>query len=55
NRIKIDRRHQEEKYKRDALNIDLSELVDKSRQYAKVFKDFQEAIRENEELLSRSQ
>ncbi|CAF1187164.1 unnamed protein product [Adineta steineri] len=55
NRIKIDRRHQEEKYKRDALNIDLSELVDKSRQYAKVFKDFQEAIRENEELLSKSQ
>ncbi|UJR25743.1 hypothetical protein I4U23_007093 [Adineta vaga] len=54
NRIKIDRRQQEEKFKRDALNIQLAQLVDKARQYAKVFKDFQEAIQENEYLLSTS-
>jgi len=42
NRFKIERRQQEEKHKRDGLNIQLSELVDKARQYAKVTKDFQE-------------
>jgi ATP adenylyltransferase/5',5'''-P-1,P-4-tetraphosphate phosphorylase II len=40
--LKIERRQQEEKAKRDSLNIQLSQLVDKSRQYAKVLKDFQE-------------
>ncbi len=42
NRVKIERRQQEERSKRDALNIQLAQLVDKARQYAKVFKDFQE-------------
>ncbi len=42
NRFKIERRQQEEKVKRDGLNIQLSQLVDKARQYAKVLKDFQE-------------
>ena len=44
NRIKIDRRQQEEKLKRDGLNVQLAQLVDKARQYAKVYKDFQEVI-----------
>ncbi len=42
NRLKIERHQQEEKSKRDGLNIQLSQLVDKTRQYAKVLKDFQE-------------
>jgi hypothetical protein len=42
NRIKIERRQQDEKSKRDGLNIQLAQLVDKARQYAKVLKDFQE-------------
>ena len=42
NRVKIERRQQEEKSKRDLLNIQLAQLVDKARQYAKVLKDFQE-------------
>ncbi len=42
NRVKIERRQQEERSKRDGLNIQLAQLVDKARQYAKVFKDFQE-------------
>lgn len=44
NRMKIERRQQEEKSKRDSLNIQLSELVDKARQYAKVLRDFQEVF-----------
>jgi len=50
NRLKIERRQHEEKAKRDELNIQLAQLVDKARQYTKVLKDFQEAIRENESL-----
>lgn len=42
NRLKIEKRQAEEKSKRDSLNIELSQLVEKARQYAKVFKDFQE-------------
>jgi hypothetical protein len=42
NRVKIEGRQQEERSKRHALNIQLAQLVDKARQYAKVFKDFQE-------------
>ncbi len=41
-RLKIERHKQEEKAKRDGLNIQLTQLVDKGRQYAKVLKDFQE-------------
>ena len=40
-REKIERRHQEEKGKRDTLQIRYSQLIDKARQYAKVLKDFQ--------------
>ncbi|CAF0803084.1 unnamed protein product [Rotaria sp. Silwood1] len=54
-RFKIEQRRQEEKSKRDALNIQLAQLVDKARQYTKVLKDFQEVIRENEYLTSRSE
>ena len=42
NRLKIERRQQEEKSKRDTLNIQFTQLIEKARQYAKVFKDFQE-------------
>ncbi|CAF1612104.1 unnamed protein product [Adineta ricciae] len=54
NRLKIERRQQEEKSKRDTLNIQFTQLIEKARQYAKVFKDFQEAIRENEYLSTQS-
>ncbi|UJR23182.1 hypothetical protein I4U23_026201 [Adineta vaga] len=53
-RLKIERRQQEEKSKRDTLNIQFTQLVEKARQYAKVLKDFQEVIRENEHLTSKS-
>ncbi|CAF2041245.1 unnamed protein product [Rotaria magnacalcarata] len=53
NRIKIEQRQQEEQSKRDGLHIQLAQLVDKARHYAKVLKDFQEAIRENESLTSK--
>ncbi|CAF4237405.1 unnamed protein product, partial [Rotaria magnacalcarata] len=42
NRIKIEQRQQEEQSKRDGLHIQLAQLVDKARHYAKVLKDFQE-------------
>ena len=42
NRVRTERRQQEEKSKRDLLNIQLAQLVDKARQYAKVLKDLQE-------------
>lgn len=42
NRVKVERRQQEEKSKRDFLNTQLSQLIEKARQYAKVLKDFQE-------------
>ena len=43
-RVKIERRQQEEKSKRDTLNIRLAQLVDEARKYAKVLKDFQEVM-----------
>ncbi len=42
NRSKIDKRQQEEKSKRDVLNTQLTQLIEKARQYAKLLKDFQE-------------
>jgi hypothetical protein len=69
NRTKIERRQQDEKSQRDTLKTRLAQLIDKSRQYAKVLKDFQEVnrldknfidnidaqvIRENEYLTSKS-
>ena len=41
-RVKIERRQQDEKSKRDGFNVNLAQLVDKARQYAKVLKDFQQ-------------
>lgn len=38
----IENRQVEEKAKRDTLNQQLSQLIEKARQYAKVLKDFQE-------------
>ncbi|CAF3800832.1 unnamed protein product [Adineta steineri] len=54
NRTKTEKRQQGEKSKRDILNIQFQQLIEKARQYAKVLKDFQEAIRENEHLTSKS-
>lgn len=45
NRGRIERRQVEEKTKRDLLNNQFTQLIDKARQYAKVTKDFQEVIR----------
>ena len=44
NRGRIERRQVEEKTKRDLLNNQFTQLIDKGRQYAKVMKDFQEVI-----------
>ncbi|CAF3658000.1 unnamed protein product [Rotaria socialis] len=52
-RMKIEQRQQKEKSKRDTLKIQFAQLIEKARQYAKVLKDFQEAIRENEHLTSK--
>ena len=41
-RTKTEKRQHEEKFKRDHLNAQLSQLIEKARQYAKVLKDFQE-------------
>lgn len=41
-RLKIERRQLEEKGRRDGLTIQLTQLVDKARQYTKVLKDFQD-------------
>lgn len=41
-RSKIERHQLEEKNRRDGLTIQLTQLVDKARQYAKVLKDFQD-------------
>jgi hypothetical protein len=41
-RVRIERRQQEEKSKRDVLNTQLTQLIEKARQYAKLLKDFQE-------------
>ena len=43
-RMRIERRQQEEKSKRDTLNIRFAQLIEEARRYAKVLKDFQEVI-----------
>ncbi|CAL8265932.1 unnamed protein product [Lota lota] len=53
NRIKMEKKKQENKMRRDQLNDDYLELLDKQRLYFKTVKDFKEACRKNEMLLSK--
>ncbi|KAM4558355.1 coiled-coil domain-containing protein 93 isoform 1-T2 [Odontesthes bonariensis] len=52
-RIKMERKKQENKMKRDQLNDEYLELLDKQRLYFKTVKDFKEECRRNEMLLSK--
>uniref|UniRef100_A0AAR2KTJ0 Coiled-coil domain-containing protein 93 n=1 Tax=Pygocentrus nattereri TaxID=42514 RepID=A0AAR2KTJ0_PYGNA len=53
NRIKMEKKKQENKMRRDQLNDDYLELLDKQRLYFKTVKDFKEECRKNEMLLSK--
>ncbi|CAG5866017.1 unnamed protein product [Menidia menidia] len=52
-RIKMERKKQENKMKRDQLNDEYLELLDKQRLYFKTVKEFKEECRRNEMLLSK--
>lgn len=52
-RIKMEKKKQENKMKRDQLNDEHLELLDKQRLYFKTVKDFKEECRKNEMLLSK--
>ncbi|XP_037542680.1 coiled-coil domain-containing protein 93 isoform X2 [Nematolebias whitei] len=53
NRIKMEKKKQENKMRRDQLNDEYLELLDKQRLYFKTVKDFKEECRRNEMLLSK--
>ncbi|XP_061186128.1 coiled-coil domain-containing protein 93-like isoform X4 [Saccostrea echinata] len=53
NKAKLEKRKQEEKMKRDQLNDQYLDLVEKQRLYFKTVKDFKEECRRNEMLLSK--
>ncbi|KAM9347427.1 coiled-coil domain-containing protein 93 isoform 2-T2 [Symphorus nematophorus] len=53
NRIKMEKKKQENKMRRDQLNDEYLELLDKQRLYFKTVKDFKEECRKNEMLLSK--
>ncbi|XP_062573509.1 coiled-coil domain-containing protein 93-like isoform X1 [Saccostrea cucullata] len=53
NKAKLEKRKQEEKMKRDQLNDQYLDLVEKQRLYFKTVKDFKEECRKNEMLLSK--
>uniref|UniRef100_A0A3Q3LLT7 Coiled-coil domain-containing protein 93 n=2 Tax=Mastacembelus armatus TaxID=205130 RepID=A0A3Q3LLT7_9TELE len=53
NRIKLEKKKQENKMRRDQLNDEYLELLDKQRLYFKTVKDFKEECRKNEMLLSK--
>lgn len=52
-RIKNEKKKQENKMRRDQLNDEYLELLDKQRLYFKTVKDFKEECRKNEMLLSK--
>ncbi|XP_055008214.1 LOW QUALITY PROTEIN: coiled-coil domain-containing protein 93 [Boleophthalmus pectinirostris] len=54
-RIKMEKKKQENKMRRDQLNDEYLELLDKQRLYFKTVKDFKEECRKNEMLLSKLQ
>ncbi|XP_056280266.1 coiled-coil domain-containing protein 93 isoform X2 [Pseudoliparis swirei] len=53
NRIKMEKKKQENKMRRDQLNDEYLELLDQQRLYFKTVKDFKEECRKNEMLLSK--
>jgi hypothetical protein len=55
NRMKVEKRKQEEKMKRDQLNDSYMEFTEKQRLYFKTVKDFQEECRRNEILNAKLQ
>jgi chromosome segregation ATPase len=50
---KLEKKKQEEKMRRDRLNDEYLDLIDKQRVYYKTVKDFQEECRKNEILLAK--
>uniref|UniRef100_A0A8D0D2J1 Coiled-coil domain-containing protein 93 n=1 Tax=Sander lucioperca TaxID=283035 RepID=A0A8D0D2J1_SANLU len=52
-RIKMEKKKQENKMRRDQLNDEYLELLDKQRLYFKTVKEFKEECRKNEMLLSK--
>ncbi|XP_062861631.1 coiled-coil domain-containing protein 93 isoform X1 [Trichomycterus rosablanca] len=52
-RMKMEKKKQENKMRRDQLNDEYLELLDKQRLYFKTVKDFKEECRKNEMLLSK--
>ncbi|ELU05628.1 hypothetical protein CAPTEDRAFT_184119 [Capitella teleta] len=55
NRLRVERKRQEEKMRRDQLNDEYLDLVEKQRHYFKTVKEFKEECRKNEILLSKLQ
>ncbi|KAI0211684.1 Coiled-coil domain-containing protein 93 [Lamellibrachia satsuma] len=55
NRVKVEKRKQTEKMRRDQLNDEHLNLIEKQRLYFKTVKDFQEECRRNEILQARLQ
>ncbi|CAH1789545.1 unnamed protein product [Owenia fusiformis] len=53
NRLKVEKKRQLEKSRRDELNDEYLDLVEKQRLYFKTVKDFKEECRKNEILLSK--
>ena len=53
NKLKLEKKKQEEKMRRDQLNDQYLDLVEKQRLYFKTVKDFKEECRKNEILLSK--
>ncbi|XP_022080112.1 coiled-coil domain-containing protein 93-like [Acanthaster planci] len=53
NKIKVEKKKQEEKMRRDQLNDNFLDLVEKQRLYFKTVRDFKEECRKNEILLSK--
>uniref|UniRef100_A0A8C0IPP2 Coiled-coil domain-containing protein 93 n=1 Tax=Chelonoidis abingdonii TaxID=106734 RepID=A0A8C0IPP2_CHEAB len=53
NRMKIEKKKQENKMRRDQLNDEYLELLEKQRLYFKTVKEFKEECRKNEMLLSK--
>ncbi|XP_038044397.1 coiled-coil domain-containing protein 93-like [Patiria miniata] len=53
NKIKVEKKKQEEKMRRDQLNDNYLDLVEKQRLYFKTVRDFKEECRKNEILLSK--
>ncbi|XP_064647994.1 coiled-coil domain-containing protein 93-like isoform X2 [Lineus longissimus] len=55
NRIKVEKKKQDEKMRRDALNDQHLDLVEKQRLYFKTVKEFKEECRKNEMILNQLQ